>query len=44
MHVLDTRLPDGLVKENPFVLRPGEVFPLAPRMLAVFQHSLDSEP
>jgi isoamylase len=38
VHVFDTRLPDGVVRGRTHALRPGGVFLLEGRSLALFQH------
>lgn len=38
VHILDTRLPEGLVREKPQILMPGGAFLLEGRSLSVFQH------
>lgn len=42
VHVFDTGVADGLVRENPFVLRPGGAFTLEARTLALFQHAAEN--
>ncbi|MBX9758239.1 MAG: glycogen debranching protein GlgX, partial [Beijerinckiaceae bacterium] len=44
VQVLDTRIGDGLVRDAPFVLRPGGAFPLQARSLVLFQHAGESGP
>jgi glycogen operon protein len=43
VHVFDTRISDGMVRETPAVLNPGEVFALEPRTIAMFQHARSVE-
>ena len=44
VHVFDTGIADGLVRESPFVLKPGGgAVRLEPRTLALFQHAAESE-
>lgn len=38
VQVLDTILDDGVVRDDPFILKPGTAYSLAGRSLAVFQH------
>ncbi|MFC4171470.1 glycogen debranching protein GlgX [Microvirga sp. GCM10011540] len=38
IQVFDTSLPEGLVRENSFIVRPGGMFPIKPRSLVLFQH------
>ena len=40
VHIFDTRLPDGIVREKPQILAPGGVFLLEGRSLALFQHEV----
>ncbi len=44
VHVFDTGLPDGLVRERPHVLKPGGLFALEARTLALFQHQAAPTP
>ncbi len=39
IQVFDTRIPSGMVRENPFVLKPGGVFPLEAHAFVVLQHT-----
>ena len=43
VHVFDTRLEEGLVRDDPFILKPGVSFNLMARSMAVFQHSADAK-
>ncbi len=39
VHVFNTRLEEGLVRDDPFILKPGASFNLMARSMAVFEHS-----
>ncbi|MDB5569428.1 MAG: glycogen debranching protein [Hyphomicrobiales bacterium] len=43
VQVFDTRIPGGIVRDSPFVLKPGGDFALEARSFVVFQHH-DSKP
>jgi glycogen operon protein len=38
VQVFDTRLDEGLVREKPIILQPGQRFVIEPRSLVLFQH------
>jgi glycogen operon protein len=44
VQVFDTRLPAGMVRERPHMLRPGGAFLLEARSLALFQHEATAPP
>jgi len=44
VHILDTRLPKGIVREKPQILMPGGAFLLEGRSLSLFQHEALTPP
>lgn len=43
VQVFDTGIADGLVRDTPFVLKPGGAFRLPARTLVLFQHATEPD-